>query len=183
LEKIHALESSPRWLLHFADRNPLTVACTPAASHAEVLAIYPDALAAEPIEPGRRQSGRALAGDEESAIRAWLATIGETDQTIVDEVLAACRYDCDARAYYLGRPGADPQIEDNRRCCSQCSNLRSGLCVVARPGGLVSAIVGYRPASPGVLQRCAGYSPNASDTDQRTGCERWPELIQKGGHG
>ena len=39
-----------RWLLHFADREPLTVAFSPAATHAEVLDAYPDALAAEPIE-------------------------------------------------------------------------------------------------------------------------------------
>ncbi len=53
---------------------------------------------------------------------------------------------------------------DDRRFCTECGNLRSGVCTVARPGGLVSAIRGYRPASPGVLQRCAGYSPRASVT-------------------
>jgi hypothetical protein len=39
-----------RWLIHFADRNPLEVAFSPAASHAEALDAYPDALAAEPLE-------------------------------------------------------------------------------------------------------------------------------------
>ncbi len=52
-----------RWLIHFPDRNPLEVAFSPEASHAEVLDCYPDALAAEPIEPDRRQPGAPLAGD------------------------------------------------------------------------------------------------------------------------
>lgn len=67
-----------------------------------------------------------------------------------------------------GRAGDDP---DDRRFCTQCLNLRGGVCIIAKPGGLVSAIVGYRPALPNMLQRCAGYLPNARDTDQRTGGE------------
>ena len=170
---------SRSWLLHFADRNPLTLAFSPPATHAEVLNAYPDALAAEPIEPGQRQPDTLLAGDQEAAVLAWLAQIGETDRAIVAEVLALCRHDDDAQAYYLSRVGADPQIDDDRRRCSQCGNLRGAACIVAKPGMLVSAIIGYRPASPGVLQRCAGYSPNASDTDHRPGRERWPGVIQQ----
>ncbi|MCC2866310.1 MAG: hypothetical protein LK562_00715 [Candidatus Accumulibacter phosphatis] len=139
-----------RWLLHFADREPLTVAFSPAATHAEVLAIYPDALAAEP-----------------------------DDEATIDDVLTLCRHDDDARVYYLGRAGY-AVTDDDRRCCSQCRNLRAGVCTVARPGGRVSAIVGYRPASPDMPQRCAGYAPNANDTNQRAGREHWPGLIQKG---
>lgn len=180
LEKNDALESSARWLLHFSDRESLAVAVSPPATHAEVLNAYPDALAAEPIEPGRRQPDTLLAADQEAAVLAWLAQIGETDRAIVAEVLALCRHDDDAQAYYLSRVGADPQIDDDRRRCSQCGNLRGAACIVAKPGMLVSAIIGYRPASPGVLQRCAGYSPNASDTDHRPGRERWPGVIQKG---
>lgn len=153
---------SRSWLLHFADRNPLTVAFSPAATHAEVLDMYPSALAAEPIEPGRQLPDTLLAGDQEAAVLAWLSEIGETDQAIVAEVLRQCRQDEEARQYFLGLAGAGPQIEDDRRCCSQCLNLRSGVCVVARPGGRVSAIRGYRPASPDMHQRCAGYAPNDS---------------------
>lgn len=114
-----------------AERLPI-LACTPvtpvtpqdrkpAAIPADVLADSPDALAAEPIEPGRR-----LAGD------------------------------------------------DDRRTCNQCGNLRDGVCLVARPGGPVSAVRGYRPSLVGIPIRCAGFSPNADDTHQRTGRERWP---------
>lgn len=78
--------------------------------------------------------------------------IGEQNAATTAEVLTACRHDDDAREYYLGRAGADPRIDDDRRRCSQCSNLRSGVCVVARPGGQVSGICGYRPAT-GIRQR------------------------------
>ncbi|MBK7954235.1 MAG: DUF3987 domain-containing protein [Candidatus Accumulibacter sp.] len=47
--------AASRWLLHFSDRKPLTVDFSPAATLAKVLASYPSALAAEPIEAGRRQ--------------------------------------------------------------------------------------------------------------------------------
>lgn len=90
----------------------------PAATHAEVLADYPDALAAEP--------GGRLAGD------------------------------------------------DDRRTCNQCGNLLAGTCTVAAPGGLVSAVRGYRPSLVDIPIRCAGFSPNADDTYQRTGRERCP---------
>lgn len=122
------------------------------------------------VEPGRRQPDTLLAGDQEAAILAWLAQIGETDEAIVAEVLALCRHDDDARAYFLGRAGY-AVTDDDRRCCSQCLNLLSGVCVVARPGGRVSAIRGHRPALPDMPQRCSGYSPNTRDTDQQTGRE------------
>jgi len=38
-----------RWLLHYPDRDPVEVALSPPATHADVLAQYPEALAAEPI--------------------------------------------------------------------------------------------------------------------------------------
>lgn len=38
-----------RWLLHYADREPLEVWFAPAADHAEALVAYPDAVAAEPL--------------------------------------------------------------------------------------------------------------------------------------
>jgi hypothetical protein len=37
------------WLIHFTDRDPLTVTFSPEVNHAEALACYPDAVAAEPM--------------------------------------------------------------------------------------------------------------------------------------
>ncbi|MBN8436953.1 MAG: hypothetical protein J0L95_02740 [Candidatus Accumulibacter sp.] len=97
--------AASHWLLHFSDRTPLAVDFSPPATHAEVLASYPSALSAEPIEAGRRQPATMLTGRQESAVMAWLAQIGESDEAIVGDVLAQCRHDEDARQYFLGRAG------------------------------------------------------------------------------
>ncbi|WBL65013.1 hypothetical protein [Thauera sp. WB-2] len=56
-----------RWLLHYADREPLEVWFAPAADHDEALVRYPDAVAAEPLpemlaqsahEPARQSAAR-----------------------------------------------------------------------------------------------------------------------------
>ncbi len=73
-----------------------------------------------------------------------------------------------------------PETEDDRRLCTQCLNLRGRTCTVARLGGLVSARRGYEPVRD-MLHRCAGYAPNATDADQRTGHERWPEPYESEG--
>jgi hypothetical protein len=67
-------------------------------------------------------------------------------------------------------------VEDDRRRCRQCINLRGAACSIAKPGGLVSASKGYRPAN--LPMRCEGYSPSLRDADQRTGAERWPGLSE-----
>ena len=48
------------------------------------------------------------------------------------------------------------QVQDDRAYCADCTNLRGRVCVVAKPGGVVSATVGYRPVTD-LLQRCAGF--------------------------
>lgn len=56
-----------------------------------------------------KQSGALLDGglssEGETAVLAWLAQIGESDEAIVGDVLAQCRHDADARQYFLGRAG------------------------------------------------------------------------------
>ncbi|WP_374683098.1 hypothetical protein [Accumulibacter sp.] len=149
------------WLVHFTDRDSLEVSVSPAASHAEVLASYPDALAAEPFVADIEE-GAPITCEQEAAIVGWLAEIGETDHRITTDVLTRCRHDSDARAYYRGRArGAVGGDLDDRRFCTQCENLQSGVCSVARLDGAVSAPRGYRPA-PDILHRCAGYSPTTN---------------------
>jgi hypothetical protein len=164
-------------LIHYPDRDPQEVACCPEATHTEILERHPDAVAAEPFAPTIRQPSEPLTAEAETAIRAWLALIEETDPATIAEVLTGCRQDVDVRRYFLGR--ADEIPADDRRRCNQCVNLRGAVCIIAKPGGIVSAIVGYRPVQ-GIPQRCAGYSPNADDPDQRPGRERWPGFTQRG---
>jgi hypothetical protein len=109
-EIIEVLKSNSafwRWRLHFPDRNPLIVSCSPEAKHAEILEQYPDAVAAEPVTPARLSSAPMPASEEQS-IREWLAAIGETDSAIIDETLEKCRQDADARAYFVGRVKQEP---------------------------------------------------------------------------
>lgn len=84
----------------------------------------------------------------------------------------------DQVALLVDLPYALPTIPDtdDRRLCTQCLNLSGRVCSIAGPGKLVSARQGYQPMRD-VLQRCAGYQPNAADTDQRTSSERWPGLF------
>ncbi len=167
------------WLIHYPDRDPVEVARCPEATHAEVLERYPDAVAAEPFAPTILHPTAPMTAEDEAAIQAWLKLIEETDPATIAEVIGQCRRDANARDYFTGRVAVElPEpapFPDERRTCSQCLNLRGRVCTIAKPGGLVSANQGYRPA-PDTLQRCAGYLPNTTDDDQRKGCERWPAL-------
>jgi hypothetical protein len=193
-----------KWTVHFTDdRDPLTVSFSPEATCAEVLERYPDAAAAEPVPSPAHPSADALAADEESAIRAWLASIGETDPKIIEETIENCQRDAEARAFFLGRAGEpfDPEAfseraaigefdgglpsadaealawrEDDRRRCAHCLNLMiNGICKAATPGGTVSARKGYQPDSA-ILRRCHSYRPCPDDPDRRPGRDRWPRI-------
>ena len=108
------------WLMHFIDRNPLTVTFSPEVTHAGALACYPDAVAAEPIE-------------------------------LAAELIAP--------------PITTLSLPDDRRTCRQCKNLCGGVCTVAKPGGIVSAVMGYRPGKMFTeqLHRCEGFTERAND--------------------
>jgi len=174
------------WLIHYPDRDPVEVACCPEATHAEILERHPDAIAAEPFTPTLRHPSAPMTAEAETVIRAWLALIEETDSATIAEVIGQCQRDADARDYFTGRAAVElakpDSFPDDRRTCSQCTNLRQRICTIAKPerGAMVVAIRGYRP-DPTRLLRCEGYAPLASDSDQRTGAERGPGQIQKGG--
>jgi hypothetical protein len=169
------------WLIHYVDRDPLEVACCPEATHAEILERHSDAVAAEPFTPNIRQPSAPLTASEETAIRAWLALIEETDQATITEVIGQCQRDADAREYFNGRaaellkPCVSP---DDRRTCNQCANLIARRCQVAKRYAIVSS--GSDEPMRSIPRRCEGYAPGADDPDRRHGRERWPGLTQKG---
>ena len=174
------------WLIHYPDRDPLEVACYPEATHAETLERHPDAIAAEPFTPTIRQPLAPLTACEETAIRAWLALIEETDPATIAEVMGLCQGDADARDYFTGRAVADnlqknlgnAASDDDRRTCDQCANLIARRCQAAKRGEIVASR-NYEPIRD-LPRRCEGYAPGADDPDRRHGRERWPGLIQKG---
>lgn len=177
-------DASRWWLIHYPDRDPVEVACSPPATHAEILAWHPDAVAAEPFTPTIRQPSTPMTAEEETAVRAWLALVEETDPATITEVLSQCQRDGEARDYFTGRFAVSTAKEqwgwplingeepaDDRRKCKQCTNLRGGICTIAEPGGMVSANRGYRPAD--ILRRCAGFTI--------TNAKKPQEVVQKGG--
>ena len=170
------------WLLHYPDRDPLEVACCPEAAHAEILERRPDAVAPKPLTTTIRKASAPLTASEETAIRAWLALIKETDPTTIAEVIVQCKRDVDARDYFTGRavaelPKPDP-FHDDRRTCGQCTNLIFRQCQAAKRGEIVASH-NYKPIGD-LPRRCEAYLPGADDRDRRRGEERWPGLIQKG---
>ena len=186
-EIIDALQVSPGdtatasrwWLIHYPDRDPLEVACCPEATHADILERHPDAVAAEPFTPTIRQPSAPLTDSEESAIRAWLALIEETDPATIVEVIGQCQRDADARDYFTRRaaaelPKPDP-FPDDRRTCDQCANLIARRCQAAKRGEIVASR-NYEPIRD-LPRRCEGYAPGAADTDRRPGRERWPGVL------
>ncbi len=62
-----------RWLIHFPERDPVETTCLPEPTHAEVLTMYPDAIAAEPIPERTR---RKTTPEQETELRALVASVG-----------------------------------------------------------------------------------------------------------
>lgn len=80
---------------------------------------------------------------------------------------------------YTSAPLADRDPRDDRRTCTACANLspQKGRCLAAWRGdgpGLTGRH--YHPIAD-LLGRCECYRPLANEVDQRTGGERWPEMI------
>ncbi len=123
-------------------------------------------------------SNRLLSAKEETAIRAWLALILETDPATIAEVISQCQQDADVRDNFIGRAAADlprpDPIPDDRRICDQCANLIARRCQSAKRGEIVASR-NFEPISD-LLHRCEAYIPNADDPDRRIGNERWPGL-------
>lgn len=94
--------SSHWWLINYLDRDPVEVACYPETTQAEMIERYSDAIAVKPFIPVIRQPSEPLSIREETAIRAWLVQIKETDTAIIAGVMGQCQRDADAREFYLG---------------------------------------------------------------------------------
>ena len=128
----------------------------------------------------RKQKTAPLAAEEETAIRAWLASIGETDPAAIAEVIGRCQIGAGARDYLIGRvaaelPKPDP-FPDDLRACGQCANLRARQCLAAKRGE-IAASRNHEPVRD-IPRRCEGYAPGADDPDRRQGRERWPGLTE-----
>ena len=82
---------APRWLIHFLDREPLEVWFSPAADHAEALAAYKDAVAAELIpERTDTRTATVIERDELLALveAIYAADTNQDRQEATDAALA-----------------------------------------------------------------------------------------------
>lgn len=135
---------------------PATAATEVVAGVATVAVANPPCAASKPTT--------TMTASEDNAIRVWLAHIEEADTAIIAVVLNQCRADAGARGYFISRSGEVPKAvsteQDDRRTCRQCLNLRGMACLIAQPGGPVSAMRGYRPAAPDLLRRCEAFIDN-----------------------
>ena len=137
------------WLLHFADRDSIMATFSPEATHAEALACYPDAVAAEPMT---NAPSRAPTDSEAALLRVLIEAVyrddGDDDR---NDALQAALADPDNALVCYRAVSAERGLtlpdSDDRRTCRQCSNLRGASCSVATPGGALSAQRGYRPGA------------------------------------
>lgn len=182
-EAAEASFSAGAWLLHFTDHAPLEVHVFPAATEAEALADYPDAIAAEPLQLDA-QSVRSATASESAELRALVAAIyaSDTDAERGEALELALADPGGALTCYRSiavERGIFLDVGGDQRTCRQCANLTGrGLCLAARRGEIVASR-SYEPI-PDLLRRCEGYAPGPSDPDRRTGRERWPGLTEKG---
>ena len=159
------------WRLTYSHGRRVEVYFSPRATRGRVLATYPEASDAEPIEPAVTSPEAAITTNEEVAIRRWLKSIEETDEAVIGEVMAQCRRDADARAYFLARSEEAPRQDDDRRHCRTCRNFRGGRDPAS---GYCSAYRAHIVDHPS--RRCIEYHPPPDHPDRRTGKELWQGL-------
>lgn len=156
-----------------ATATPATFATQAGGERQTVASVATVAVA----KPPQGQTAR-MTSDEEQAIRAWLALIGETDPVTMAEVIDNCRRDAGAREYFVGRATTElprsASTLDDRRTCHQCANLVARRCQAAKRGEIVASR-NYEPIRD-IPRRCEGYVPGTADSDRRLGRERWPNL-------
>lgn len=98
-----AVEPVRSWLVKFPDRDPVAVTVVPCASREEVSSKYPGASSVEPWQPVIEKPEAPMTAQQEATVRAWLASIRETNPETISEVLARCETNAGARAYFIKR--------------------------------------------------------------------------------
>lgn len=68
-----------------------------------------------------------MTADEETAIRAWLALIEETDPATIAEVISQCQRDAEARDYFTERAAAELPTPEQRRQAPTAMLIHSGV--------------------------------------------------------
>jgi hypothetical protein len=91
------------WRLRLADGGEMEVFVPSGETLAGILKTHPEAVSAEPFKLEHTKPDAAMTREDETAIRAWLAHIGEQSPEIINDVLAQCQRSIEARDYYTKR--------------------------------------------------------------------------------
>jgi hypothetical protein len=145
---------APRWRVIYRDGGAVEVVYTAPVPRALVAERYPETGSIEPAVANIIPPDAPLTLAEVEQVRAWLASIGETDVDTIGEVLAGCERDTAAQRYFIGR--ASQADGDDRRTCGQCARLSMGRCRAGKP-------------VLDVLQRCDLFAPGAPTNRQGDG--------------
>jgi hypothetical protein len=89
------------WRIHYPGRQAVEVVYSPHATLAQIIEWEPEAIKVESFEPGREKPEKPMSADEEARIRQWLRHIGETDESVIRDVIEQCNTDAKARSSYL----------------------------------------------------------------------------------
>jgi hypothetical protein len=117
-----------RWSIRTPDGQTWSVTCCPPVAHGEMAQSWPPGSTVTPVpDRPRPTDSPALGGSLEARIRAWLASIGEQDASIIAEVLDCCRHEPDVLRFYLDQaqnmPGANTGAPTS---CGTCAHYRRG---------------------------------------------------------
>jgi hypothetical protein len=111
----------------------------------------------------------------EDRAEAWTVALADPDAALTSYRALAADLGSDTRTQAPTRAW-----DEERRYCTDCANLttRDHRCLAAwrgeRPG---NAPRDYHPVVD-LLRCCESYTPKATEPDQRTGAERWPNLTK-----
>ena len=145
-----------RWRVHFVDRDPVEIGCTPEVNHSELLAMYPEALAAEPLPENLVMASPS----QEREVRALVEAVARSEAFTHDEACEALEValrdpDGAIRSFraLVKELGIDSEPDD-RRTCRECKHLAGGYC----GNGLAAGASRQRfEPDPGALMRCNGF--------------------------
>jgi len=94
------------WCINFDDRPSIELVCAPAMTAEEVRRSYPEAVDVVPSTHRPETPSAPLSESERQSVLAWLRSIGERDQRLIDATLEQCNSSAEARDYFLGKAGA-----------------------------------------------------------------------------
>lgn len=166
LEELRGLRREPVNLVNMVnfDSQCLCVGSAPSTASGKV-----HRASAPETPPILKQTGAFLVGglssEAEDAVLAWRDRSGESDAATIGGVIAACRRDPEARAYFRERAA-----EAVRRQCANCRHSR-------RPGGVVLHCSAGRPDLP--LPDGEGHPLRRLPDDQGCRCPTFRGLAEE----